>query len=223
MNAPTIASTKRSSAQCPAVRPRDAEYLVFAPEAGERRNAREAQRTDQKDAVGPWHDTAQPAHQSHVKRAGGMVDGAGAEEQKRLEERVVEQMEQRGAERAQAEREEHIAQAGLRWNRREHAFDVVHDEAHRRRKDDCESTDERHDGACSLSLLEQRQESCHEEHARGNHRGGVDEGADGRGALHCIRKPCVERELGALARRARHDAQADQRQSRSPSAPPRPR
>src|SRR5216684_3829735 len=45
--------------------------------------------------------------------------------------------------------------------------------------------------------------------ARRDHGRGVDEGGDGRGALHGIGQPHVERELGRLAGRAQIDAEGD--------------
>ena len=44
-----------------------------------------------------------------------------------------------------------------------------------------------------------------------DHRGGVDQGADRGRALHRVRQPDVQRELGALADRAGEEQQGDQR------------
>ncbi len=54
--------------------------------------------------------------------------------------------------------------------------------------------------------------------SRGDHRRGVDEGAHGRRALHRVRQPDVERELGALPRRsAEHHDAGDREVDRVPS------
>ena len=57
-----------------------------------------------------------------------------------------------------------------------------------------------------------------------DHRGRVDQGADGRGAFHRVGQPDVQRELGALAAGAEHQQQADRRgrRRRRRTAPDRP-
>ena len=63
--------------------------------------------------------------------------------------------------------------------------------------------------ATSGAASEHRVDPHHEEHAGGDHGGGVDEGRHGRGALHGVGQPHVERELGRLARRPEEEEQAD--------------
>ena len=45
---------------------------------------------------------------------------------------------------------------------------------------------------------EDRIEAAHQVDAGGHHRGGVDQGADGRGAFHGVGQPDVQRELALL-------------------------
>ena len=56
--------------------------------------------------------------------------------------------------------------------------------------------------------LEQRVHARDQVDAGGDHRGGVDQGGDRGGALHRVREPGVERELGRLGERADQDQQA---------------
>ena len=59
----------------------------------------------------------------------------------------------------------------------------------------------------SWALDEQRVRAGDEVDARVDHRGRMDEGGDRGGALHRVRQPDVERELGALAHGAGEDQQ----------------
>ena len=61
-------------------------------------------------------------------------------------------------------------------------------------------------------LLEERVQAGDQVHARGDHRRRVDQGGDRRRALHGVREPGVERDLGGLGERAdeQQDAARDQ-------------
>src|SRR5690349_13113704 len=78
------------------VRPGLAEDLVFAPEAGKGRDARQAEATHNEGCEGDRHRLAKAAHQPHVEGVRRMVDASGTKEEKRLEEGVREQVEDRG-------------------------------------------------------------------------------------------------------------------------------
>ena len=58
----------------------------------------------------------------------------------------------------------------------------------------------------------------HHVNAGRDHGGRVDHRADRSGALHRVRQPDLERELGALAHRARKEQQADETRDRDPQA-----
>ena len=105
--------------------------LVLAEEPGQRRHAGNRERADQERPVGDRQVLLQPAHVPQVLLAGERVnDRAGSEEQQRLEERVRVEMEDAGGVRADAHRQEHVAE--LRHRRvREHALDVVLHQADR--------------------------------------------------------------------------------------------
>ena len=57
-------------------------------------------------------------------------------------------------------------------------------------------------------LLEQRVHARDQVDARGDHRGGVDQGGDRRRALHRVREPGVQRDLGGLRERADEQQEA---------------
>ena len=105
------------------------EDLVLRPEAGERRDADERDRcrsTNVQNVFGMKRLHA--AHVLlHVEAVDRVRDRARAEEQAGLEERVREEVEQRGRPGADAERHDHVAE--LADGRvREHLLDVVLDE-----------------------------------------------------------------------------------------------
>ena len=128
-----------------AVRERAEQDLVLAEEAGEPGNAGDRQRPDQERPVGDRQLGLEAAHAAQILLARQRVNhGARAEEQQRLEERVRVEVEDAGAERPDAHRQEHVAE--LRDGRiREHALDVVLDQpdraGHQRRR----RADDRHD------------------------------------------------------------------------------
>ena len=149
-------------------------------------------------------------------------DRAGAEEQQRLEESVIEQMEHprcvavrfgirvtagvRERPRPGAEREEHVAQ--LRNGRiREHALDIIHHQRHagsdERREAARDSNVERRVGRMDNQRIRPRDE----ENARLDHRCGVNQRADRRRTFHRVGQPEVQRELRRLANRAAEEAE----------------
>ncbi len=63
------------------------------------------------------------------------------------------------------------------------------------------------------------EEAGHQIYAGGHHGGGVDKGRDGGGALHGIRQPDVQGELGRLARRPRQHPPSKEGQNARPQGP----
>ena len=61
-------------------------------------------------------------------------------------------------------------------------------------------------------FLEDRMRPGHQVDAGGDHRRGVDQGGNRRRTFHRVRQPDVQRELRALADRAREEQQRDARQ-----------
>ena len=172
-------------------------------------DAGQRQRADDHHPVGVRDQLAQAAHLAHVLLVGdGMDDRARAEEQQRLEEGVREQVEDRRAIGADAERHEHVAE--LRAGRiGDDALDVVLHEADGRREEGGDGADEGHDGQRRVRQLEQRRQARHHEHAGGHHGRGVDERRDRGRAFHGVRQPGVQQELRRLAHRAHEQQQAD--------------
>ena len=68
-------------------------------EAVQRRQAGDRHRADQERAARPRHPPQQPAEPVELERADRPLERAGAEEEQRLEDRVVERVQQRGGER----------------------------------------------------------------------------------------------------------------------------
>ncbi len=68
-------------------------------ESVERRQSGDRHRADQKGAAGPGHAAQQPAEMVEVEAADGPRERPGAEEQQRLEDRVVGDVQQGGGER----------------------------------------------------------------------------------------------------------------------------
>ena len=81
------------------------------------------------------------------------------------------------------------------------ALQVVHHQRQGAREGEREQADHRDEEQDGGRHLEQGHKPGDQEHARGNHRGGVDQRADGRRPLHSVGQPDVERELRRLAHR----------------------
>ena len=121
----------------------------------------------------------------------GVDHAARAEEQQRLEEGVGEQMEHRRAVSADARGEEHVAE--LRAGRiSDHPLDVVLGAADGRGEDAGRGADIGDDVHRGRRRLEHRRQAADHEHAGGDHRRGVDQGADRGRALHRVGQPGVE-------------------------------
>ena len=74
------------------------------------------------------------------------------------------------------------------------------------------AADDRADRGGVRRVLEQRVQARDQVHAGGDHRGGVDQRGDRRRALHGVREPGVQRDLGGLGEGAdeQQDAARDQ-------------
>ena len=155
---------------------------------------------------------AQAAHVADVLLVVHRVDdGAGAEEQERLEEGVREEVEDAGRVGADAEADEHIAE--LRAGRiGDNALDVVLHETDGGGEQRGRGADDDDGRLRGRGRLEERRQPRHHEHARGHHGGGMDERRDGGRAFHGIRQPGVQEELRRLAHGAHEEEQAGQRQ-----------
>src|SRR5690242_16186429 len=132
----------------------------------------------------------------------------GCKEEKTLKERVRHQVEDACGVCSNTAREEHVTKLRDRGVR-EDLFDV------RLRHADgsgIERGDRTYDGDDKHRDRRAREKRVHPRHdvdTRGNHRRRVNQGADGRWALHCVWQPNVKRKLGRFANRARKKKQAD--------------
>ena len=125
----------------------------------------------------------------------GVDHGAGAQEQHRLEEGMGHQVEDAGDGGSTAHGQHHVTELG------HGAVGQALLQIHLGEGDRCsqEAGNRSHHSDHGLHHRElgvERIQSCDQEHARCHHRGGVNQGRNRRGALHGIRQPDVERELG---------------------------
>ena len=191
------------------VSPGVAKDLIFAPEAGQREHAGEAERGDHERCVGPGHELAQAAHLAHVERVRRVVDATRAEEEQRLEEGVGKQVEDGGDIAAHAQRQHHVAELADRRIGK-HTLDVDDDESKQRRDKGRRPADRGDRHPRIVRHLEDGEHAGDQIDAGHNHGSGVDQRGDRGGALHCVRQPDVEGELGRFADRASEDAQPEE-------------
>ena len=187
---------------------RGVEDSFLAPETGEeQRHADEGHRADGERSEGELHLHRKSAELTDVLLVvRGVDDGTGTEEEQRFEKRVSEQVEDRGARRTHADREHHVAELGDGGESKD-AFEIVLGDRNGRSEKGGDGSD---DGDHLQRVRrEQRINARHEEHARGDHRGSVDEGGDRRRTFHRVGQPDVERELAGFADGTAKEEQAD--------------
>ena len=180
---------------------------VLGIPAGEEGHGAVRERRGDEGRGGERHLLQQAAHLEHVLLVVAAVDdGAGAEEQRGLEERVHGHVHERKLRVAETEGAAHDAE--VREGRvGEGLLDV-------RLGEGAEAGERGHAGAGDRDEVqdlrgEQEAHAGHEVDAGGDHRRGVDERGDRRRAGHGVGEPDVERELGGLAEEAAHEQGAD--------------
>ena len=140
---------------------------------------------------------------------------ARAEEEHRLEEGVRHEMEHRGGERADPDREHHVAE--LTDGRvGKHCLEppLCHGDNRRKERRKCpEPCDEVHH---EWTLTEDEEGTRNEEYTCRDHRRRMDERRGRRRAFHRIEQPDVERELSGLSDRSHEEQQTDHRQVARP-------
>ncbi len=172
-------------------------------------NTGDRERADEHRPVGDRNLLAQAAHLHHVLLAAHGVDhAAGGEEEQALEEGVRHQVEDARGVGAHAAGQEHVAE--LRHGRvRENFLDVgLHqaDGGGIERGDRADDGDDQHG---DRRAREKRIHARDHVHARGDHRRGVNQRADGRGAFHRVGQPDVKRQLRGFSDRAGEKQQAN--------------
>ena len=133
---------------------------------------------------------------------------ARAQEEQSFEEPVAHEVEDRRGPRPHAQRREHVTELGDRGVGQD-PLDVRLGEGDRGGQYRGEDADRGHDDHHSGRGAEDGVAAGHEVDAGVDHRGGMDQGGDRRGAFHCVRQPDVERELGALADGPAEEQQRD--------------
>ena len=175
------------------------EDLVLGEEAGERRDPGDRRGGDREGPEGERDAARQPAHAAHVLLAAERVDhAAGAEEEAGLEEGVRDEVEDRHAVGADAEREEHEAE--LRDGRvGEHLLDVGLDDGDRGGEEGRGDADDGDQRRRLRRLQVDRRHARHQVDAGRHHRRRVDQRRDRRRAGHGVGQPDVQRDLRRLA------------------------
>ena len=185
------------------------ENLVLGEEAGERRDAGDGDDAGGHGPEGDGDALAEAAHLAHVLLAGeGVDDGAGGEEEQRLEEGVGHQVEDAGLVGADSAGEEHVAElrdGGVG----EDALDVVLDEADAGGEDGRGCADDGDDAEGVGAAVEEGVAAGDHVDAGGDHRRRVNERGDGRGAFHGVGEPDVEGDLRGLAGGSEDEQQGD--------------
>ena len=175
------------------------EDLVLAEEPGQPGHAGNGDRADQEGPVGDRQVLLEPAHFSQILFAVQRVNHrTGSEEQQRLEEGVCVEMEDPRAERADPHRQEHVTE--LRDGRiRQHALDVVLDQADRAREKRRRRPNHRNHQHRLGRVAEQHGVPANHVHARRHHRRRVNQRRDWRRTFHRVRQPDVQRNLCGFA------------------------
>ena len=156
-------------------------------------------------------DLRQPAHLADVLLPVQVMDDEpGGEEEERLEERVGDEVEHREPVGSDAGADEHVADLAHR-RVRDHALDVPLDERDDTRDEEGRQPEERGEVLHVGRALEDRVRAADEVDARRDHRRGVDQGGDGRRALHRVGEPGVERDLRGLRDGASEQAEREER------------
>src|SRR6185312_2327859 len=135
---------------------------------------------------------------------GGVDGGAAAEEEERLEKGVRHEVEHGDIGPAAPEGDEHeaeLADGGIG----EDFLDIGLGDGHEAGEDGGDEANDGDDEHRPIGDFKERQEPGTEVDAGDDHGGGVDEGADGRRALHGIGEPHVKRDLRAFAHAAEED------------------
>ena len=134
-------------------------------------------------------------------------DRAGAKEQQRFEKRVRGQMEHRRRRPAQADGHDHVTE--LRERRvSEDAFDVVLLDGDQRGEQRGEAADVGDD--FQRRRVEQKENAAKHVNTGGHHRGGVDQGGDGRRAFHRVRQARRAAGIARICRPRRRKSEARQ-------------
>ena len=110
-------------------------------------------------------------------------------------------------EAARSQGQHHVAELAHR-RVGEHAFDVVAGQTHAGGEDRGKAADDGDYGECLRDGFEEWIRPCDEIDARGDHRRCVDQRRNWRRTFHGVWQPDMQRELAALADRAREQAQA---------------
>ena len=186
----------------PALRVEGGKDLILAEKPGKRGHPSQGERPDQEGRGRDGHHSAQPPEPPHIDHSPHPVHHrACPEEQQCLEEGVGDKVEDRGGEAeecAGAEACEHEAELA---DRRvcKHTLEVVLHRADQGGHERSGGPDDRDDCERLRTGHVEGRTAGHEVDTGCHHRGGMDQGAGGGGALHGIWEPDMQGQLRALA------------------------
>ena len=176
------------------------QHHLLRQEAVQEWDAGHAERREGSEGKGHRHQDPEASEASDVAGMRLVVDDAGGHEERGLEGRVVQDVEDSG-EGTEGRRcaEEHRDQAEVADRREgEKRLQIMLEEGDHRAEDHRDEPGGRDDGEPFGRARENRPEARHEEDAGLHHRGGVKIGGDRRGRRHGVWQPEVEGELRRL-------------------------
>ena len=187
------------------------QHELLRQEAVEGRNTGHRQGSDHRHRRRDRHQMNEPAQALDVARSGLVIDDPGVHEERGLEGRVVDDVEDTGhGGKRRADAEEHGDQPEMAHRReRQQRLQVVLEERDPGTDQHGDEAGGRDDVEPGIRAGQRRPEPAHEEDAGLHHRGAVQIGGDRRGRRHGVRQPEVERELRRLGEAAtEHEQQA---------------
>jgi len=208
--------------------PHRGQDLVLGPEPGKRRDTGDGYATYQHHQGGYLQLLRQPSHEAHVLSVHGVDDRTGAQEEQGLEERVVHQVEHAGGVPgvsllgqgkevpARPQGQEHVSQlADGRVG--QNPLDVGVVQRHGRCHQGSNASNDGNYEHRVRRLHHHGVGTGHEVHTGLDHGGCMDKGRDRGRALHGIRKPVVQGELGGLTDRTTKDEEGAEGQHAVPA------
>ena len=187
------------------------QHHLFGNEAAKRRDARHRARRQCADHGCDRHDLGQCTQLADVARAAFMVDDSGRHEQRRLERRVIEDVQnRRDGRRLEREAEQHHQQAKLADRRiGEDRLQIMPEDRHPCAEHHGRQSDECYDDGIKLGAGEHRPQARQQENTRLHHGRGMEIGTHRRRCRHRVRQPEVERELRRFREAADQDEDQD--------------
>ena len=189
------------------------EEHLLGEEAVEQRNAGHRGGGDHGQGRRDRHEAPEAAQATDVARAAFVIDDAGGHEQRRLEGRVVHDVEdrgdlpERGIQPGQKRDQPEVADGRIG----EQPLEVLLEDGEERAEDERDQAGRAHEPQPLVGSAHRRPQPDQQEDAGLHHGGRMQVGRDRRRRRHRVRQPEMERELGALGEGAEQNE--DQRRN----------